>query len=493
MDPNQTPPPPPPSDDEPTPQDQVPVEEEEAVEPEHPRRAASAEYIVEREVTSAVALREAMDPAHQSLTEALRLSYRVLQVVMVLLVVMFIVSGFKTVRENETGVQLLMGRIVGDTPEEQALTPGPKLSLAPYPAGDFLIFNETASVSLAGTEFFPNLEGRSLQDAIQNARTGDTLQPGQDGALLTEDGLVHLRMEAVYRIEDPVDFVNTLRLPEAGRVVKLALQSGAIEAAAALTVDEFVESEEAVAAEVQRNAQRLLDTLDSGIVLERVVATDLLPPFPIAQTFENLQVAVNQAASRRSAARQEYNEVLNQVAGEGHAELLELIEAYEAVAARDPSETGATDELEDIRARINELLLSDRISGEVAEMLATAQAYRTQVATRYGSDAQRFQALVEQYRANPSMVVRKLQLDALSSVLAREDAEIMQFPRGSGSIRVNIESSHDVRVARRRARQEQLEREAADATGLDMPTMAEFGEGPRQLNIDNGQVTGDQD
>ena len=53
---------------------------------EQPRRAASARFVVESEVGSAAALREAMDPANQSLADALHLSFRVLQVVIVVLV-----------------------------------------------------------------------------------------------------------------------------------------------------------------------------------------------------------------------------------------------------------------------------------------------------------------------------------------------------------------------------------------------------------------------
>ena len=56
----------------------VPVEEEPAEE-DAPRRAASAQFVVQSEVGSQALLREAMDPANQSLREALRLSFRVLQ------------------------------------------------------------------------------------------------------------------------------------------------------------------------------------------------------------------------------------------------------------------------------------------------------------------------------------------------------------------------------------------------------------------------------
>ena len=87
-----------------------------------PRRAASARFIVDSEVGSEALLRDAMDPANQSLADALRLSFRVLQAVIVVLIVLFLASGLKTVDDGYSGVRTLWGRIV------EPLSPGPKFS-----------------------------------------------------------------------------------------------------------------------------------------------------------------------------------------------------------------------------------------------------------------------------------------------------------------------------------------------------------------------------
>ena len=82
------------------------------MEVETPRRSASAQLIVEADVGSDAALREAMDPANQSLADALRLSFRVLQFVILALLALFLVSGFQRVDDGESGVMLRFGRIV---------------------------------------------------------------------------------------------------------------------------------------------------------------------------------------------------------------------------------------------------------------------------------------------------------------------------------------------------------------------------------------------
>ena len=79
------------------------VPAERPLEVEEPRRLASARFVVEEVDSKAAHLRAAMDPANQSLGEALRLSYRVLQIAIVALVVTFLFSGFQSVRDGATG------------------------------------------------------------------------------------------------------------------------------------------------------------------------------------------------------------------------------------------------------------------------------------------------------------------------------------------------------------------------------------------------------
>ena len=94
------------------PDSDVPIEQTPMEVEEQPRRAASAEFEVDTEIGSQAALREAMDPANQSLANALRLSFRVLQAVIVVLVAMFLISGVKIVKQGQSGVMLRFGAVV---------------------------------------------------------------------------------------------------------------------------------------------------------------------------------------------------------------------------------------------------------------------------------------------------------------------------------------------------------------------------------------------
>ena len=63
-----------------------------------PRRAASADFGTQN--SSDGDMRDALDPANQSLGEALKLSYRILQLGVLALVVTFLFSGFQSVEEG---------------------------------------------------------------------------------------------------------------------------------------------------------------------------------------------------------------------------------------------------------------------------------------------------------------------------------------------------------------------------------------------------------
>jgi hypothetical protein len=51
-----------------------------------------------------------MDPANQSLAEALKISFRIVQLAMVVLAALFVFSGFQTVEENEKGIRVTLGK-----------------------------------------------------------------------------------------------------------------------------------------------------------------------------------------------------------------------------------------------------------------------------------------------------------------------------------------------------------------------------------------------
>ena len=72
-----------------------------------------------------------LDAAGKSLSEALRISFIILKIIMVVLVVVFLASGFRTIEPDEQALVLRFGKIRG-AGENRILGPGLKW-VFPYP------------------------------------------------------------------------------------------------------------------------------------------------------------------------------------------------------------------------------------------------------------------------------------------------------------------------------------------------------------------------
>ena len=67
----------------------------------------------QRPVPVAAEAEPSLDPAQQSLSDALRLSFAVLKVVMIVLAVFFLASGFFTVNQKQAALVLRFGVPLG--------------------------------------------------------------------------------------------------------------------------------------------------------------------------------------------------------------------------------------------------------------------------------------------------------------------------------------------------------------------------------------------
>jgi len=79
---------------------------------------------------------DGLDAAGRSLSEALRISFIILKVIMIVLVVAFLASGFETVGPDEQALVLRFGKIQG-VGEDRLLGPGLHWIL-PYPIDEIV-------------------------------------------------------------------------------------------------------------------------------------------------------------------------------------------------------------------------------------------------------------------------------------------------------------------------------------------------------------------
>jgi len=476
----------------------TPVEEESAVEPEAPRRAASARLDVSAAIGSEALLREAMDPANQSLREALRLSYRVLQVVILVLIVLFIFSGFTTVQTQETGVMLRWGKIVGESGAE-SLEPGAHFSIFPYPVGEFVIFEDKNRPFDLQRALWPSHPGRTFEQAVDNAMTSEQLQPrlafaeqrrGQGYAITAEGDIVHLQLRGEFEIESPVDFLQRIEISrsrpsglDGERLVQLAMLRAATLSAAKTNLSRIVEMSEQEKYDIRAAAQQLLDRTGAGVRISQINApVSPTPALAIRKADDELQQTRAMVGSRIEHAEREAQRKLLAMAGMESERLLELISEYEAAADEDP-ESGT-----DVLQRINALLESPEMQGEVAAMISEASAYRSFIEYTLGNEVRRFRALLGTFERNPELVISEHWSDMLSYVRSRVDLEQVGVPTGVGRLQLVLSGNQEVSRIRRQLSLDRRERDAWTSSefmgGRPLPRAADMQSGGPGRQLD---------
>ncbi|MHC4483564.1 MAG: hypothetical protein ACYSW4_08460, partial [Planctomycetota bacterium] len=122
-----------------------------------------------------------LDAAGKSLSEALRVSFIILKVIMVVLVLAFLASGLRRVGSDEKALVLRFGKIRG-VGEKRILEPGPKL-LLPYPIHVVVKIPVEKTVNLVIDSFWYSVRPGELLSRRPGAkaRIPQKLDPVVDG------------------------------------------------------------------------------------------------------------------------------------------------------------------------------------------------------------------------------------------------------------------------------------------------------------------------
>lgn len=392
----------------------------------------------------------ALDPAQQSLADALRITYRFIQIVMVALVVLFVGSGFDTVGEGQRGIELLFGKISGST--SNTLEPGRHFHW-PYPVGELVKVSVGQRTLRLDSSFMPDLTENQKSRPLETlSGMFPTLKPGQDGSLITGDGnIAHAQWTVVYSVEDPTAFATIMHPENTARIVQFVIERAAVYVLAELPVDGFlgqtssVTSNSTIEAAVRSSAQQSFDTMRAGLRIDRVTLDQRIPPLSIYDEFQSVSTSESEAIKAREEASQKSREALTNIAGLAHEEILKLIDDYElALSANNDAQA------DQILAAIDNIMdptdttTGKPVSGLVSEIISNARRYRTDVVTTAQADAERFQAKLAQFRTNPDVFIATEWTSAYLEFLDFASAEIFPIPPGSDTLEIILNSDPDI-------------------------------------------------
>lgn len=390
----------------------------------------------------------ALDPAQQSLAEALRVSFTILKIAMVVLLIAYAFSGTFSVGSNEVALRLRFGDYVGD-PGHRVLERGTYLA-APFPIEQVVkVDTRPVTLSLDKEFWFETTERESGMNRAQlQGQRALPLHPLRDGSLITGDSsIVHAKWTITWRIDDPVAYLTNVGSRDiAEKLVRLVAQQGIVQSVAQLAADDMlrgiINRERTVGL-----MQRRLDDMQTGVSIDQLALDKVSVPMRVAGSFDDVTSAESDRAGRIVAAQQERAKVLGETAGEASGPILERVLEYEQAIERGERDLArlAQDALD---AALTDLRVGHvAIGGDVARAINAAKTYRTQIVEQIASEAQAFGQLLPQYERNPRLVLAKLWEDARESILT---GDVETFYTVPGQLELQLNRDPELQKARQK-------------------------------------------
>ncbi len=418
--------------------------------------------------------RARMDAANQSLADALRITYVFLQFGMVVLIVLFLLSGFQRINEGERGISVFLGK-----PARTNIEPGLRPTW-PYPIGELIRVGEGAIEVPLARQFMPARPGAVSDEQLLNANfnefnSGGRLKPGSDSMILTADqNIAHAQFRVNYHRSNHLRYIENVLPEQEQAIIILAVQRAVVHTMAETTIDDLLKSSaEVIAAEIKDIAQGTLDDLETGITIDRVVLVRKSAPMFLLDRFASVQSAAQNAGKEREDALLKRDQELNQVAGRASGILIEMINEYERLV-----ELGEAEEAEALLAKIDTVMAGGdvnwngqstlaMVSGEVSEILNGAQAQASSRVSRAIADLEQFKAKQAQFDANPMLMVARDWSSAMAEFLNKDFVTTMYLPEGrSAELLINpdpdIERERD-RLRKRREAAENMQQRRIEA------------------------------
>jgi membrane protease subunit HflK len=291
--------------------------------------------------------------------------------IVLVLTVLFCVSGVQTVTKENVGLLLRFGRLQGASLKDQVKQPGLVLAL-PHP------IDQLIQVPIKE-------EGEVVVDELWKGITDltgiDKIDPLVEGYCLTGDqNIVQAKLVAKYRIDEmtgPIRFQLWMTDPEG--LLRNAVLAALTQTTAGWEVDDVlrlqrsiegqVGSTESLAETVRRRAQERLDSLDSGMTISAIEFKEIHPPRHVVAVFRDVQNArIDMETQQREA--------------EGFAK----------------------GKLPTARAE------ADRLVKE-------ATAYEASLVAKANAERSVFTETYEQYRKNPALVSKRIAMETFEEIM----------------------------------------------------------------------------
>ncbi len=383
---------------------------------------------------------EQLDAAGKSLSDALRISFAILKVIMIVLVLAFLASGFKTVGPNEQALVLRFGKIVGtgDEADPRVRGSGPHW-IFPYPIDEMVKVPVEEQINLRVDTFWYKQTREDVlgETAKRRERVPEKLNPLTEGYCLTRSqdapapsvlatvltdteasdySIVHTLWQVVYQIGDIEGFFTNVYVENVkpGQIyidvmkewvtplLQSVVEDAVVNAMAHYSIDQALQSTDTITRNVRRLVQQKLDDINSGIQVTSVQLVQALWPKQVNDAFE-ASITARQASGKAISEAQTYAEsTLTEAAGSVAEALCRALQADSV----DPNQLDA---------------LWSQAAGQAQSSIAESRAYRSNVVASAEANAKYLESIEREYDKRPRLVAEQLYLDTIDQVLRNAD------------------------------------------------------------------------
>jgi regulator of protease activity HflC (stomatin/prohibitin superfamily) len=414
------------------------------------------------------------DPAARSLSDALRVSFRLLSVIMVLVGVAFVMTGVQVVHANQAGIIKVFGKVVAVAPPGVAFT-------WPFPVGEMEIVDVSPrQFAIDDLWMYETPEDKLKAPSDRKPMSGG-LRPAYDGALFTADrGLLHVQFVATYEIRDALACRKALASPAGAdgaltNLVRMSVCSSAVETAAGWHADAIRNAPAAFAMKVREGAQKRLNAALAGrehavAPLQALALSGLTArvewPLQALGAFQDAQNAAREYETKIQNAVTEADNMLKSAAGPDYIKLvgqpwrtsneagpaeqakLDLIGQYARVRAELDGPGGdkaaLADKARTLLASIDQALERD-VAGEAAAIRDRARATRTQIAAAAEERLRLFQKTLPGFLRSPALTLERLWAQTRQEILSGPLVEKYYINASDRGLVLRLSADPDIR------------------------------------------------
>lgn len=227
---------------------------------------------------------------------------------------------------------------------------------------------------------------RTVGDVDSRAQYRKDSRHREESLMLTGDlKVIDVEWVVQYSIADPDRYLHASRRPsQTLRDISEAVMRRIV--GNSLGSDVLTEKRVQVATQARQEIQQILESFDMGLHIRTVELQDVTPPEKVKPAFNE----VNQAEQERERLINEAEKRRNQVI--------------------------------------------PRAEGEARQIVAEAQGYAAERVNRARGEAERFTAILTEYRKSPDVTRRRLYLEAIDEVLPKVDRVFVMEDGGAGPL-----------------------------------------------------------